>query len=758
MKIIVNPHSLELQKTVDVNSGEYNIQKCEFEFSNEYNGLTKMAIFSNEDNSFQTIIIGNECIIPYEILQVEGTIGIGVFGYELDGENLVKRYSPKPVFFNVELGSYQYAQETEQPSQDIIDQILSQIASQGDDIIALQNNLDNLEDNVIPTLALKSEIPTKTSQLTNDSNFATLNDIPDVSNFITKDVDNLTNYTKTSSLSSVALSGAYSDLSGTPDLSLKQDTLVSGTNIKTINNESILGSGNINISGGGSSTDVQINGTSITSNDTANIITKGEYNPSSNKIATESDLPDTSSFITKSVNDLTNYTTTTDMNTALSGKQATIDSNNMLDADLVDDSNSTNKFVTASDKTTWSGKQDTLVSGTNIKTINNNSILGSGNIDISTYLGKTSLYKTQDIALDLNELKKGVYILKNDSNNNKLWLKATYKLNSSAEPTTQYLEIDLFDDINTLTGKVNSRVALNELLLYIDTAVTEDTIGTVGGINIGSLTTTISDKNRNLANNFKTIKINTTRMVIGSNTYENFNIIQTSTLPTASSENVGRIIQYTGTTNANYTKGYFYKCVSDGQSTPTYSWEQLDVQPSSGGSSAKYYSYDLSSISGNITDASENIKAIMNNIINDYNNGNIVFLSDLKNGTAIRTYIVAGYSNNLLTLSQTSPEYYISADNTNGYTKAALYTYNIIYWSLTGKIRRTNNTPTDDSKTFYFINPMQYVSNPFIATQGYQPATKKYVDVDHYSNISGYDATKTQVLKNVNGVIQWVDE
>ena len=37
-----------------------------------------------------------------------------------------------------------------------------------------------------------------------------------------------------------------------PDLSL-QETLVSGTNIKTINNESILGSGNIEIQGGGSS-------------------------------------------------------------------------------------------------------------------------------------------------------------------------------------------------------------------------------------------------------------------------------------------------------------------------------------------------------------------------------------------------------------------------------------------------------------------------------------------------------------------------
>ena len=38
--------------------------------------------------------------------------------------------------------------------------------------------------------------------------------------------------------------------------------------------------------------------------------------------------------------------------------------------------------VTSSDKTTWSGKQDALVSGTNIKTINNESLLGSGNITI----------------------------------------------------------------------------------------------------------------------------------------------------------------------------------------------------------------------------------------------------------------------------------------------------------------------------------------------------------------------------------------
>ena len=75
-------------------------------------------------------------------------------------------------------------------------------------------------------------------------------------------------------------------------LSNKQDTLVSGTNIKTINNTSLLGSGNIDVSGGGSTpTDVRVNGTSITSNNVADIQTEGTYNSSTNKIATMSDIP-----------------------------------------------------------------------------------------------------------------------------------------------------------------------------------------------------------------------------------------------------------------------------------------------------------------------------------------------------------------------------------------------------------------------------------------------------------------------------------
>ena len=63
----------------------------------------------------------------------------------------------------------------------------------------------------------------------------------------------------TSDLSQVAISGDYNELTNKPDLSQyatkeevnsKQDTLISGGNIKTINNQSLLGSGNIDIQGG----------------------------------------------------------------------------------------------------------------------------------------------------------------------------------------------------------------------------------------------------------------------------------------------------------------------------------------------------------------------------------------------------------------------------------------------------------------------------------------------------------------------------
>ena len=56
-------------------------------------------------------------------------------------------------------------------------------------------------------------------------------------------------------------------------------------------------------------------------------------------------------------------------------------------------------------------------------------------------------------------------------------------------------------------------------------------------------------------------------------------LVQESVMPTASAKYLGRMYQYIGITDANFTHGYVYECVSDGQTIPTFTWENVEVQP-----------------------------------------------------------------------------------------------------------------------------------------------------------------------------------
>ena len=121
-------------------------------------------------------------------------------------------------------------------------------------------------------------------------------------------------------------------------LSSKQATLVSGTNIKTINNQSLLGNGNITISSGGTATDVQVNGSSIVSNNVADLATEGTYNATTNKLATMADVPTVPTNVSSFTNDagyLTSYTETDPVFAA-----------------------SAAHGITSSDITSWNGKID----------------------------------------------------------------------------------------------------------------------------------------------------------------------------------------------------------------------------------------------------------------------------------------------------------------------------------------------------------------------------------------------------------------
>lgn len=71
-----------------------------------------------------------------------------------------------------------------------ITNIDNEIEAIKEDITLMEEDMNYLDE----IKANKSEIPTKVSQLQNDSNYATKSEIPDVSQFITKGVNDLVNY------------------------------------------------------------------------------------------------------------------------------------------------------------------------------------------------------------------------------------------------------------------------------------------------------------------------------------------------------------------------------------------------------------------------------------------------------------------------------------------------------------------------------------------------------------------------------------
>lgn len=99
--------------------------------------------------------------------------------------------------------------------------------------------------------------------------------------------------------------------------------------------------------------------------DFVDVYTAGNGLSLNNKVfAIDTTIVCTVSTFNSHANDTDIHVTTSDKST-WNGKQDAITSSNKLDADLVDDTSSTNKFVTSSDITNWNGKADaaTTLSG-----------------------------------------------------------------------------------------------------------------------------------------------------------------------------------------------------------------------------------------------------------------------------------------------------------------------------------------------------------------------------------------------------------
>ena len=401
MKLIVNPHKIQITKE-PINEREINITKCEFEFAEEItNNYVKEAYFTLNDETYKQIIFNNECDIPSEVLEKKGTVQIGVVAYLVENEEEIKRYNPSPAYFDTWIGSLKDNAENSEPiTPSEMEQFeqelhngLSEVNDKLDEMDAALTEVDNLDIdatksgsvstvtitnkegitksveivdgakgekgekgldakiNGVNTLTIEAGTNISLDQegniltinstggtfsytdLTNKpkinnvelvgnkslndlgiqpkGNYALESDIPDVSSFITKDVNNLTNYTLKTNTGSLI------------DLEINDTTYV--VTLKLKNQDGTI----ISID----TIDLPLE----------SVVVSGRYDNTTKKVIL---TLENGSEVDFSVADL------------VAGLQTEITSSNKLASDLVDDTNSGNKFVTTSEKQTWNNKLD----------------------------------------------------------------------------------------------------------------------------------------------------------------------------------------------------------------------------------------------------------------------------------------------------------------------------------------------------------------------------------------------------------------
>lgn len=205
------------------------------------------------------------------------------------------------------------------------------------------------------TVALTSDLPTKVSDLTNDSGFITsVNNVsPDNNGNVT-----LTIPTQASDVGALASSTKYG---ASLDLSINSSTYVLTAQLKDQDGNNL---------GSAQTIDLPLE----------SVVVNGSYNDNTKKIVLTLQSGSTVDF---SVADL------------VSGLQSEITSSNKLSSDLVDDTNKTHKFVTSSEKSTWNGKQDALVFNTTYNASTNKVATMADMPDSTDFVDLTS---NQDIA------------------------------------------------------------------------------------------------------------------------------------------------------------------------------------------------------------------------------------------------------------------------------------------------------------------------------------------------------------------------
>lgn len=117
-------------------SGNVETHELVFDFSADWDGLKKIAVFTRDGTVKEYTIDDAARTVPGDMLSEPGTLTVGVYGYIVDGEKLVKRLSTNIINLVVIKGAYASAD----PGEDVPPSAYEQLSSKVDDHIADKDN------------------------------------------------------------------------------------------------------------------------------------------------------------------------------------------------------------------------------------------------------------------------------------------------------------------------------------------------------------------------------------------------------------------------------------------------------------------------------------------------------------------------------------------------------------------------------------------------------------------------------------------
>lgn len=208
----------------------------------------------------------------------------------------------------------------------------------------------------------------------------------------------------------------------------KQDTLISGENIKTLNGEPLLGEGDIQVSVDAytkAETDTLLEGKA----DVDNVYDKEQID----------------AFLSEKADVITTYTKQ-EVNELIEG----VESGNTQDSEIIAEAvvRNRNKILT---------KQDVLVGGLNIQNINGASIVGSGNIDLVTPLQldarSNQYYRRSSIDSAHSVISEALHDLRQASGNTYTKSEIDTMMDGKADSATTYTKVQV-DGIAALKANV----------------------------------------------------------------------------------------------------------------------------------------------------------------------------------------------------------------------------------------------------------------------------------------------------------------